>query len=200
MPCFDSAVEAIHQKGYFVGEQFWPASEALAMTAACQELKRQERFRPARIGRAQEKQRHEAIRSDLICWLDSDLPAPLQHYLDALEAYRQQVNRELLLGLDHVEVHAAYYPPGAHYGRHLDRHRDDDARTLTAILYLNPDWQAEDGGLLSIDLPDGSQATVLPRLGTFVSFLSAEFPHEVLPTRRDRLTLTGWYRRRSSVF
>ena len=200
MPNFDPAVEAIHQKGYFIGEQFWPAPEALAMAEACQELRQQDRFRPARIGRAQEKQRQEAIRSDLICWLDEQLPPPLQTYLDALEAYRQQVNRELMLGLDHVEVHAAYYPPGAHYGKHLDRHRDDDARTLTAILYLNPDWQAEDGGLLSIDLPDGSQASVLPRLGTFVSFLSAEFPHEVQPTRRDRLTLTGWYRRRGGLF
>lgn len=200
MPDFTPAVAAIHQKGYFIGEQFWPASEALAMAEACQALKLQSRFRPACIGRAQSKQRHTAIRSDLICWLDEPLPAPLRHYLDALETYRQHVNRELLLGLDHVEVHAAYYPPGAHYDKHLDRHRDDDARTLTAILYLNPDWQHSDGGLLEIDLPDGSQAHVEPRLGTFVSFLSAEFVHAVQPTQRDRLALTGWYRRRGRPF
>ncbi len=200
MPNFDAAVEAIHQRGYFVGEGFWPMPEALAMQQACEQLKAEERFRPACIGRSTGQHRHEEVRSDLIYWLENDLPTPLQNYLDALEAYRQQVNRELMLGLDHVEVHAAFYPPGARYAKHFDRFRDDDARTLTAILYLNSDWSETDGGLLTIDLPDGSEAKVLPKLGTFVSFLSADFAHEVHPTTRDRLTLTGWYRRRGGLF
>lgn len=200
MPNFDLAVEAIQQQGFFVGEGFWPEAEALAMAVACQDLANAEKFRPARVGRAEAQRREESLRSDLIHWLEGDQPPALAAYLEALETYRKSVNRQLFLGLHDVEVHAAMYPPGAHYGRHLDRFQDDDARTLTAILYLNPDWQKSDGGLLRIELPDGSTREVLPSLGTFVSFISADFPHEVLPTQRPRLTLTGWYRRQLGLF
>ena len=37
---------------------------------------------------------------------------------------------------------------------------------------------------------------VLSEAGTLVVFLSADVPHEVLPATRDRLSLTGWFRRR----
>ncbi|HCH78783.1 MAG TPA: 2OG-Fe(II) oxygenase, partial [Pseudomonas sp.] len=32
--------------------------------------------------------------------------------------------------------------------------------------------------------------------GNLVVFLSGDFPHEVLVTQADRLSLTGWFRRR----
>jgi hypothetical protein len=37
----------------------------------------------------------------------------------------------------------------------------------------------------------------MARGGTLVVFLSDRFPHEVLPARRERLSLAGWFRRRS---
>lgn len=197
---FDNAVDAIHQQGYFIQENFWPSDEALEIQTACHALLEQGSFQPARIGRGQEKQLKTSIRSDLIYWLEGDLPQALQKYLSDLEHYRQQINQHLLLGLDHVEVHAACYPPGAHYDKHLDRHRDDDARTLTVILYLNQAWQENDGGQLVIDLPCGEVIRVQPKIGTFVSFLSAEFPHAVLATERERMTLTGWFRRNTGFF
>ena len=43
----------------------------------------------------------------------------------------------------------------------------------------------------------GRSFDVLPRGGTLVVFLSDRFPHEVLPARRERLSLAGWFRRRS---
>jgi SM-20-related protein len=38
---------------------------------------------------------------------------------------------------------------------------------------------------------------VLPVAGTLVCFLSDRFEHEVLPATRERLSLTGWFRRRA---
>ena len=35
---------------------------------------------------------------------------------------------------------------------------------------------------------------VLPKLATLVVFLSEEFPHEVLPAKKDRYSIAGWYR------
>jgi len=51
--------------------------------------------------------------------------------------------------------------------------------------------------MLRIFLPqaDGTEKTcdVPPLAGTLVTFLSGEFPHEVLPTTRERLSVTGWF-------
>lgn len=44
-------------------------------------------------------------------------------------------------------------------------------------------------GLLIIPLP-----LMAPTFGTMVIFLSNEFPHEVLPPRCSRYSLTGWFR------
>ena len=69
---------------------------------------------------------------------------------------------------------------------------------MSAVFYLNPDWQAEQGGALRLYLTDGSTHDVLPEAGTLVVFLSADLPHEVLPATRERLSLTGWFRRRGA--
>ena len=37
-----------------------------------------------------------------------------------------------------------------------------------------------------------------PPGGTLVSFLSAELYHEVLPARRDRASITGWFKTRTT--
>ncbi len=72
-------------------------------------------------------------------------------------------------------------------------------RVVSCILYLNQDWQPEDGGALKIyagnelsTLPLPMQ--VLPQGGRLVTFISDRFPHEVLPATRDRMSLTGWFR------
>jgi SM-20-related protein len=39
---------------------------------------------------------------------------------------------------------------------------------------------------------------LLPLAGNLLLFNSAQLAHEVLPARRERLSLTGWFRRRGS--
>ena len=60
---------------------------------------------------------------------------------------------------------------------------------------MNRDWQPDDGGALVIYDPANEQRElqrIQPEFGTLVLFASERFPHEVLPTRRQRLSLTGW--------
>jgi SM-20-related protein len=65
------------------------------------------------------------------------------------------------------------------------------------ILYLNEDWRRDDGGLLRFWPEENAEALdIVPVGGTLVTFLSDRFWHEVLPARRERLSLTGWFRRR----
>ena len=43
----------------------------------------------------------------------------------------------------------------------------------------------------------GEYIDVLPESGRLVVFLSETFHHEVLPTRRERWSITGWFSRRA---
>jgi len=49
---------------------------------------------------------------------------------------------------------------------------------------------------LRIYTGSGASEDVLPRGGRLVAFQSERFEHEVLPATRERLSFTGWYRRR----
>jgi len=93
-------------------------------------------------------------------------------------------------------MHYALYPPGAGYARHRDRFRDDDARVLSCVAYLNDRWGPHDGGALRLHL-DGGPRDVAPIGGTLVAFLADRVEHEVLPATRQRLAVAGWFRSRA---
>jgi SM-20-related protein len=140
------------------------------------------------------------MRGDRILWLDESaataVETPVWRTVDAL---RLALNRSLQLGLFSFEAHYALYPAGAAYGRHADRfsrNAESDVRVVSCAMYLNAQWTPDDGGALRIY--DGEYVRdVLPVAGTLVCFLSDRFEHEVLPATRERLSLTGWFRRRA---
>ena len=119
-------------------------------------------------------------------------------YLNLMESLREALNRGLFLGLEDFECHFALYPPGAFYRKHVDRFRDDDRRMVSVVVYLNEGWLPEDGGQLRMYLDEERVHDVQPTGGCLVVFLSGEVPHEVLPANRERLSLTGWFRRRGN--
>lgn len=154
------------------------------------------RFRPAGLGLAGELDAR--VRGDEILWLEPEF-APVASRLlrGELDAVRAALNQVTYLGLHEFEGHYAVYPAGAAYERHLDKFRDNNRRVVSLVLYLNRDWSAEQGGELRLYPSDTEPVTVQPRGGTLVCFLSERVPHEVLPARRARLSLTGWFRRRT---
>ena len=97
-------------------------------------------------------------------------------------------------------VHFAIYPEGAFYKAHLDRHAGTTDRLVTVILYLNPDWQAGDGGELKLWTTVGEKSgefeLIEPRMGTLVCFMAGDFWHEVMPAKKTRMSITGWFRQR----
>ena len=181
----------------------WSLQTGFASPELCQQLadECQQRIAlgslaPAGTGRGNAVAVREGTRGDHIQWLEAGQSPACDGYLQLLDGLRVAINQGLYLGLEDYESHFAFYPPGAFYLRHLDRFRDDDRRTVSAVLYLNAQWQAEEGGALRLYLADGEVRDVLPEAGTLVVFLSSDVPHEVLPANRDRLSLTGWFRRR----
>jgi SM-20-related protein len=152
-------------------------------------------FGAARVGGSGAQQRLEGIRGDFTCWLREPLHAPERDLLQRLEELRLELNRDAFLGLFELELHYAKYPPGAGYARHVDQPRGTEQRKLSVVLYLNSQWRSADGGALRIYR--GDEFTELePIEGRLVCFLSADREHEVLAARRERLSVSGWFRGR----
>ena len=159
-------------------------------------------FRRAGVGRGDNLTIREDVRKDHVMWLqESEISLCQNAYLRRLDTLREDINRSLFLGLMDFEGHFAIYPEGAFYKPHLDRHRLSMDRLMTVILYLNPNWQPEDGGELKIRTTPGSEdgpfELIEPRMGTMVCFLSGDHWHEVLPARKTRASITGWFHGRA---
>lgn len=137
-----------------------------------------------------------ASRGDSTLWLDDPRCGEASEiFLAVLDILRIKLNQSLMLGLESVEAHYAIYPAGAAYARHRDRFRDDDARVLSLVCYLNIDWPEHAGGALRLHLPD-EHHDIAPKIGTSVLFLSDEIEHEVLPATQARYSIAAWFRQR----
>ncbi|MEB2622009.1 2OG-Fe(II) oxygenase [Pseudomonas sp. YuFO8] len=169
-----------------------------ALAAECRKRAAEGELAPAAVGRGPSSEIREGIRGDHIQWIEPGQAQVCDSYLGLMDSLREALNRGLFLGLEDFESHFAMYPPGAFYLKHVDRFRDDDRRMVSAVVYLNDAWLPEHGGQLRMYLNDAEQYDVVPVGGCLVVFLSGEVPHEVLPANRERLSLTGWFRRRGN--
>lgn len=195
-PLFSRIVDDLAEQGWSWRPLFAPPALTLELADECRKRAAQGALAPAGIGRGSALAVREGIRGDRIEWIEPGQSAACDRYLGLLDGLRQALNQGLYLGLEDYESHFALYPPGAFYRKHVDRFRDDDRRAVSAVLYLNPDWQPEQGGALRLYLSNGETRDLAPQAGGLVVFLAAEMPHEVLPASRERLSLTGWFRRR----
>ena len=194
----DRIVTALAADGYAIVPRFLPADVVRGLRDHARALDDQGLLVPAGIGRGARRTVRRDVRGDRIRWLGDAADARAERPLfEALAALRADVNRELTLGLVAFEGHYALYPAGSHYARHRDRFRDDDARVLSIVLYVNAPWRKADGGHLRIHVSDEHVRDVAPEGGTLVVFQSDRFEHEVLPAARERLSIAGWFRRRA---
>lgn len=194
-----SLCASLRNEAYALVPALLPQELLYALSEDCDAAQGAGKLREAGTGRAAVPHIDQSLRGDSILWLErTSVDAPQTQFFDHMDALRLALNRELLLGLHEIEAHYAHYPAGAGYARHRDRFRDDDARVLSLVIYLNEDWGVEDGGELRLHLPDGAR-DVLPELGTSVLFLSAEIEHEVRPATRARRSIAGWFRRRGGT-
>lgn len=188
----DLATQGWSQQAFFI-----PTDLTTQLAKECRKRAQRGQLEFAGIGRGVAKVVHSGIRGDKIQWLEAGQNSFIDRYLDIMEQLRLALNQTLFLGLTEFESHFAMYPSGAFYKKHLDRFRDDDRRAVSCVLYLNEDWLPEYGGELRMYLADECIHDVLPQAATLVVFMSAQWPHEVLPATRDRLSITGWFLRRA---
>jgi len=195
----DYISQAIYQNSYVVVDDFVDETYRKALLKEQVDLLNQGQFKKAAVGKGDQKQVRAEIRSDEVLWMDPTALSPLQVvFWEKIEELKQVLNRRCFLGLKSFEGHFARYPIGSFYKRHVDQFHAVPHRIVTVILYLNDSWTEADGGQLRMYFPqeDGSERIedVLPVGGRLVVFLSEEIPHEVMPTRKERISITGWLR------
>jgi len=195
---FARVADDLEGQGYSIRPGALPLPIADALFAHLQAMDTA-KYVDAGIGRGDDFLRNEFVRTDEICWITGASPAG-QQWLAWTERLQLFLNRRLFLGLFSFESHFAHYAPGDYYKRHYDAFRGEANRVLSIVAYLNSGWAPEHAGELV--LYDSDEDTVglrvVPLYGTVVIFLSEEFPHEVLPAKRDRYSIAGWYRVNSS--
>ena len=194
----ENILNDLEQQGWSVQEHFFSTELTQQLKETLSSFHQQGLLKQAGIGRKNDFHIEQSIRSDEISWFDKqNTNEPQKKYLSIAQQLQDAINQRFFLGLFELEVHFALYAPNAFYKRHLDQHKNQDTRVVTFITYLNEDWDKEDGGELQLYLNDGETITVLPNAGTVVCFMSADFEHEVLPAKRERASLTGWFRKRT---
>lgn len=202
---FELIANDIVDKGISIRPYALPESLTALLLQHITELP-DENFKRAGIGRAKDHIINDFIRTDEICWItgNSDAGSAWVKWAGSLQDY---LNKRLFLGLFSFESHFSHYAKGDFYKKHKDAFKGEGNRVLSVVVYLNPNWSADDGGELVIydqqasssTLIDDSKITVTPSFGTVVVFLSEEFPHEVLPALRDRYAIAGWFRLNTSI-
>ena len=158
---------------------------------------------PAGVGRGDNHMIEKTIRNDDTQWLVGIDPAP-RAYLAVMEGLRRDLNRHLFMGLFDFEAHYARYKTGGFYKKHLDALKGAQNRLVSTVTYLTPDWTPADEGFLVLYKTDDAGIDheiikVLPEAGTLALFLSEDIPHEVLPPKRPRASIAGWFRCNESV-
>ncbi|EMF9033091.1 2OG-Fe(II) oxygenase [Vibrio parahaemolyticus] len=183
-------IDALATDGYYIWDDFLSEDEVTQLRDCIPD-----NWKKARIDRNDDVTRIESIRSDKIQWLKPAMGQPIANYLSKMEEIRQEVNRHFFLGLFEYEAHFAKYEKGDFYQKHLDCFKGNENRRLTTVFYMNESWSEEDAGELVVyDLNDKEIATIPPRGGRLLVFLSEQFPHEVLPTNAERFSIAGWFR------
>ncbi len=189
-------IDELANQGWSRRQDFLPDTLTQKLATECRARAETGTLSPAGVGHGLGLAVHKGIRGDQIQWLEPKQSQASDQYLQAMDALRQALNQAFYLGLEDFESHFALYPPGTFYQKHLDRFRNDNRRTVSAVFYLNRNWQHSDGGALRVYPDNREPLDFPPEGGSLVLFMSAELPHEVLPASRERLSLTGWFRRR----
>jgi len=188
---YEKITDALVTDGYIVIEN---ALEEKLAQQLLQKAQQEQNYKNAGISASSAVHIDNNRRRDKILWLDED-GGCVSEYLRFSDGLREYLNRSLYLGLRYYEAHFARYEKGDFYEKHLDAFKNSKNRVVTTVYYLNDRWQTDDGGeLLLYDKEENYITTVMPHANTLVVFMSEIFPHEVLPAKKTRHSIAGWYR------
>ncbi|KAI9581254.1 hypothetical protein GQX74_013841 [Glossina fuscipes] len=157
------------------------------------------------VNNMKSEQDQRTIRGDKITWVKGIEPGCsnvgyLINQIDAVICRANTMKDNGKLGdyiiRERTKAMVACYPgSGSHYVMHIDN-PNKDGRVITAIYYLNVNWDTKrSGGVLRI-FPEQTKsvADIEPKFDRLIFFWSDKRnPHEVQPAHRTRYAITVWY-------
>lgn len=191
---YEKVIEGIVDRDYAVIENLF---DELTLKGLKELLHRKidaDELKEAGIGKQSKFIHNQAVRSDKIQWIDPDSENEFERAFNRkILDLSDYLNKTCFTGISDSEFHYACFETGTFYKRHFDRFTNDNARKFSVITYLNRDWKEVDGGELVLYLNDG-ELKINPEWGRTVIFRSHLIEHEVLLSRKKRLSVTGWLR------
>lgn len=142
-------------------------------------------------------ERQANIRGDSIRWIDDNCPFGTA-YLESINQLGRYFNQTLYTGIRRSEAHYACYPAGFGYQWHTDNPKGRDERVISAVFYLNDNWQACDGGAICVIDKQDNTAQLLPQRNRLVLF-DSNLLHQVAITHRRRFSIATWLRRNELI-
>ena len=189
---FDALIDSFLENKVGIQENFIPNSLLLNLRNNILELQNQGKLKRAGTGSNPTTNNLSNVRGDQICWLDRIHNNAVENqFLDILDNFIEYLNTTCYTGIKSYEFHYTLYEKGTYYHKHLDQFTNKDSRKYSLIVYLNEDWQENDGGELEIELNEQTYK-ITPTMGKCVFFKSNEIPHAVLTTQKNSLSITGW--------
>lgn len=192
--------------GVCVVDNFLGKDKGLAVLKEVMNMHEAGVFKDGQLVSNKLKADRKTIRSDQITWIDGRESSCknigcLISRVDAVVLKANTMKNNGKMGdykiNGRTKAMVACYPGlGSRYVTHVDN-PNKDGRCITAIYYLNQDWDvSKDGGLLRI-FPNGWKDTVAdiePVFDRLLFFWSdRRNPHEVQPAYRTRYAITLWY-------
>jgi SM-20-related protein len=189
---FDTLIDSFVRDNVGIAEHFLTVPLAAHLMENLKNLFAGKLLHHAGIGNDSKQLYDKAVRGDLIYWLDRRHNDIYENdFFDLMDRFVSYLNASCYTGITGYEFHYALYEEGSFYRRHLDQFRNHQARQFSMVIYLNADWQQADGGELCIH-QNGDRQNISPESGKGVFFRSGELEHEVLPTHKNRMSITGW--------
>ena len=189
---FNTLINSFIENKIGIAENFLSEALSLHLKENLATLYGDQQMKAAGTGNNNIIPRDNAIRSDMIYWLDRKHNDEHENnFFDLMDNFVGYLNETCYTGITGYEFHYALYEKGSFYKKHLDQFRSNDSRQYSMISYLNPNWVKEDGGELCIH-HDNSVENISPMSGKTVFFKSSELEHEVLVTNKARMSVTGW--------
>ncbi|MEP6713077.1 MAG: 2OG-Fe(II) oxygenase [Ferruginibacter sp.] len=189
---FDTLINSFIENKVGIAENFLSESLASQLKKNLNQLYTQKEFRSAGTGNDILAVQNKLVRSDVIYWLDRKHNNNIENiFFELMDSFVSHLNSTCYTGITGYEFHYTLYEEGSFYKKHIDQFRNDESRKYSMIMYLNDDWQQNDGGELCIYHTDHLQY-ISPVNGKAVFFKSSELAHEVLLTNKPRMSITGW--------
>ncbi|MFC5623903.1 2OG-Fe(II) oxygenase [Algoriphagus winogradskyi] len=193
---FEELIQGLIEHKYGCSDEFISPNTVKGLRKEIQRLSESGKLKLAGVGNAFDIKQSKEIRGDKINWIQENSTNPFEViYLKKVGKFIEHLNKTCFTSIKSFESHYSNYEKRSFYTRHLDQFKSEKGRKFSIIVYLNTEWNENDGGMLSLYPDKGVPQNISPIGGRIVFFRSDEMEHEVHPSfTKERKSIAAWFK------